>query len=162
MRSKTMYAALFVLAALFLTAQVGLSQQKAAEPGKFSALIEAKTTLCYPLEMTFKRPAAAAKTNFPAVNFGHGQHASIACGECHHMWTGKGPVEACNSAGCHDTVTDRADAMSYFKAFHNKEAKMSCIGCHAKLNEERKEKGKPVLNITNCMTNICHGGAAKK
>jgi len=141
MRSQTMVAAMCVMAALFLTAQAGLSQQKAAEPGKFSALIEAKSTLCYPLEMTFVRPAGAPKSNFPAA--------------------GKGPVEACNTAGCHDALADRADEMAYFKAFHNKEAKMSCIGCHTKLNEERKEKGKDPLNITNCMNNICHGAAKK-
>ena len=161
MRSKTMVAALCVMAALFFAAQAGLSQQKAAEPAKFSALIEAKSTLCYPLDITFVRPAGAPKSNFPAAGFNHGQHASIACGECHHTWTGTGPVEACNTAGCHDVLGDRADEMSYFKVFHNKEAKTSCIGCHTKLNEELKEKGKEPLNITNCMNNICHGGAKK-
>ncbi len=151
MRSKVMYLALLGMALSLALAPMAFS-----ENATFSDLIEAKSTICYPLEFTFKRPSAVLTTKLPAVSFSHGQHANLACADCHHMWDGKGPVDSCTTAGCHEVLDSRQDDMSYFKAFHNKDAAYSCLGCHLKMNQERKEHGKDTLKLSPCSNNICH------
>jgi hypothetical protein len=151
MRSKVMLSAVVVSVFTLAMATTALSQG-----GKFSELIEAKSTLCYPLDLTFKRPSGVLKTSFPPVKFSHGQHGAIACGTCHHMWDGKGEVQGCATAGCHDNLTERQDPMSYFRAFHDKNAENSCLGCHMKTNVARKAKGQKPLSVAPCSNNGCH------
>ena len=80
MRSKVMLSALVVSVCTLALATAARSQGS-----KFSELVDVKSTLCYPLELTFKRPAGVLKTSFPPVKFSHGQHGSIPCATCHHM-----------------------------------------------------------------------------
>lgn len=46
--------------------------------------------------------------------------------------------------------------MSYFRAFHDKDAANSCLGCHMKTNQTRKEKGQKLLSVAPCANNGCH------
>lgn len=154
MRSKVTITAL-----VCLSLTLALSSAAFSQGAKFSDLIEAKSSLCYPLEFSFKRPAGVLKTAFPGVKFSHGQHGSIGCVKCHHMWDGTSEVQACNTAGCHDNLTERQDPMSYFRAFHDKEADYSCLGCHLKSNIERKAHGQKPLSVAPCSNNGCHVAA---
>jgi len=154
MRSKVMYLALLGMALSLALAPMAFS-----ENAGFSAIVVAKSTICFTLALTFKRPTGVLATKLPAVTFSHGQHATLACADCHHMWDGKGPVESCNSAGCHEVLDSRQDPMSYFKTYHNKDAAYSCLGCHMKMNQERKEHGKDPLKLSPCSNNICHVAA---
>lgn len=151
MRSKVMLSTLVVLVFTLAVATAAFS-----EGGKFSEIVDAKSTLCYPLELTFKRPSGVLKTSFVPVTFSHGQHGNIPCGSCHHMWDGKGPVEGCATAGCHDNLKERQEATSYFRAFHDKNSETSCLGCHMKTNIVRKEKGQKPLSVAPCSNNGCH------
>ena len=151
MRCKVMFSGLVVMVFSLAMATAAFS-----EGGKFSDIVEAKSTLCYPLDLTFKRPSGVLKTSFPQVKFSHGQHASVPCVTCHHMWDGKGEVQGCAEAGCHDNLKDRQEATSYFRAFHDKNAENSCLGCHMKTNVVRKEKGQKPLSVAPCSNNGCH------
>ena len=66
MRSKVMFTTV-VISAFTLA----LAVSAFGEGGKFSDTIEAKKTLCYPLELLFKRPSGVLKTSFPPVTFSH-------------------------------------------------------------------------------------------
>lgn len=156
MRSKVMLSLLIVL-----VLSLGLATASFAEGGKFSAIVDAKSTVCYPLELIFKRPAGVLKTSFAPVKFSHGQHANIPCATCHHMWDGKGSMQGCATEGCHDNLKERQDPQSYFRAFHDKNAPNSCLGCHMKTNLVRKEKGQKPLVISPCSNNACHVVAKK-
>lgn len=144
---------LTVVATLLSLSLVSLGS--AQNTPKFSDSIEVKSTICYPLEFSFKRPETQ-KTNFARVSFSHGDHGAVACQTCHHTWDGKGQIESCSTKGCHDAMKDRHDKMGYFQAFHNRDSVSSCLGCHAKHNAELKEKGKPQLQLAACANNICH------
>jgi len=135
---------------------LALATAARSQGSKFSELVDVKSTLCYPLELTFKRPAGVLKTSFPPVKFSHGQHGSIPCATCHHMWDGRGEVEGCAAAGCHDNLTERQEPTSYFRAFHNKDSANSCLGCHMKTNLTRKAKGQKPLPVSPCANNACH------
>lgn len=154
MRSKVLVTALSVMALMLAVAGSASAQ------AKFSDLVEAKSSLCYPLQLTFKRPGAVLKTAFPQVGFNHATHDAVACSTCHHTWDGKGQPQACNDSGCHDNYTERQDTMSYFKAFHAKDAEASCLGCHLKNNQVQKAKGGKTLALAPCSNNVCH--VAKK
>ncbi len=150
MRSKVMLSML--VGSLFVLAMATVALAEA----KYSAIVESKKELCFPLELTFKRPAGVLKTSFPPVSFSHGQHANIACVTCHHMWDGKSKIEGCATEGCHDNLRERQDPQSYFRAFHDKNADNSCLGCHMKTNIARKEKGQKPLAVAPCSNNGCH------
>ncbi|UJX40254.1 cytochrome c3 family protein [Desulfovibrio sp. JY] len=156
MRSKVMFSMLVLFVFTLALASAAYS-----EGGKFSAIVDAKSTVCYPLELTFKRPAGVLKTSFAPVTFSHGQHGNIPCVTCHHMWDGKSKIEGCATEGCHDNLKERQDPMSYFRAFHDKNAANSCLGCHMKTNIARKEKGEKPLSVSPCSNNGCHHVAQK-
>lgn len=151
MRSKVMLFALVVSVCTLALATAAWSEGE-----KFSDIVVAKSTLCIPLELTFKRPAGVLKTTLPAVTFSHGRHNAIPCATCHHMWDGQGPVQGCAEPGCHDNLTERQEPTSYFRAFHNKDSANSCLGCHMKTNLVRKEKGQKLLPVSPCANNACH------
>lgn len=152
MRLKLMVSALVLSVCTLAVATVARSEGNTT----FSAIVEAKSTLCIPLELKFKRPAGVLKTTLPAVVFSHGRHNSIACATCHHMWDGRGPVEGCAAEGCHDNLTERQESNSYFRAFHDKDAPNSCLGCHMKKNLTRKAKNEKLLPVSPCANNACH------
>ncbi|MYL82619.1 cytochrome C [Desulfovibrio aerotolerans] len=154
MRSKVMLSGLIVM-----VCSLAMATAAFCEGGKFSGIVDAKSTLCYPLELTFKRPSGVLKTSFAPVKFSHGQHASVACVTCHHMWDGKSEVQGCAEAGCHDNLKERQEATSYFRAFHDKNAENSCLGCHLKANVARKDKGQKPLSVAPCSNNGCHVAA---
>ena len=151
MRSKVMLSML--VGSMFTLA---LATVAMADGGKYSPIVDAKSELCYPLTLTFKRPSGVLKTSFAPVSFSHGQHGNIACGTCHHMWDGKGKIEGCATEGCHDNLKERQEATSYFRAFHDKNSETSCLGCHMKTNIARKEKGQKPLSVAPCSNNGCH------
>jgi hypothetical protein len=65
-----------------------------------------------------------------AVEFPHKVHADTHdCKTCHHMYDGTGDPAKCTS--CH-TAEGKDDAPKGFKAFHDRKAENSCIGCHSK------------------------------
>ena len=162
MRSKFFYLVLLGMVASLAFASTGISQN-APEGAKFSSLIEAKSVMSYPLKLTFVRPAKNPPSSFPVVSFDHSQHDAVACKTCHHTWAGgNDKIQSCTSCGCHENFGDRTDSMSYFKAFHSRDAAQSCLGCHIKLNEERKAHGKPQLAIASCTNSVCHVTAAAK
>lgn len=152
MRSKLIISALVVSVSMLAVATGARSEGTTS----FSAIVDAKSTLCIPLELQFKRPAGVLKTSLPPVVFSHGRHNSIACVTCHHMWDGRGPVEGCAAEGCHDNLTERQEPNSYFRAFHDKDSPNSCLGCHMKTNLTRKAKNQKLLPISPCANNACH------
>lgn len=151
MKLKGLVVAMAGLALTLGFTMVGHTQD--APKAKFSPNIEAKNVISFPLVVKFNRPAAAVKkSNFPMVTFSHGQHMSVNCVTCHHTWDGKSPVQGCNEDGCHSDTVNRADSMSYYKAFHSRDSEQSCLGCHIKLNEKATKK----IKISPCSNNVCH------
>lgn len=72
------------------------------------------------------------------VPFSHEIHASanLECMTCHHEWDGKSEIRKCSTAGCHDQP-GKKNEMSFYKAFHDRNAQQSCVGCH----KETKKNG---------------------
>lgn len=106
----------------------------------------------FPLQVTFRKPAALKTTHFGAIKFNHGQHFNVACVTCHHTWDGKSQVQGCSAEGCHDNFTGQDGAMSYFNAFHARDAEQSCVGCHKRKLAEGSKK----IKTMPCHNNSCH------
>ncbi len=109
-----------------------------------------------PSEVDFKRPEGAAATKFVGVKFNHELHMAEDCMLCHHTWDGASAVKSCSAKGCHDDMKNRELANSYFRAFHDKHSKRSCVGCHTEMNDEAKKKGEEQMKISPCSNNMCH------
>ena len=83
-----------------------------------------------PGDMMLKAPAGAKMKKAP-VAFSHGGgHKDIDCTVCHHTWDGKSAVKSCAAEGCHTDMKDKKGPASFYKAFHDKKSKASCVGCH--------------------------------
>jgi len=76
------------------------------------------------------QPSAGKATKKPA-KFSHKSHAAAKCAECHHHKAGSNEYAKCDSKGCHDDMTAKTGAKSYYAAFHSNNPK-SCVGCHKK------------------------------
>ncbi|WP_022663426.1 cytochrome c3 family protein [Paucidesulfovibrio longus] len=79
------------------------------------------------------------------------KHLGVAggCATCHHKWDGKAEITGCRVEGCHsDTSREmKREPTSYDSAFHSKDAKMSCVGCHtANLKDNPDFKGPKKCN----------------
>lgn len=109
-----------------------------------------------PSEVEFKRPEAATPTNYASVKFNHEVHMAEDCMLCHHTWDGASAVQSCSAKGCHDDMKNRELATSYFRAYHDKHSKRSCVGCHTEMNVEAKHKGEEMMKIVPCANNMCH------
>lgn len=84
------------------------------------------------------------------VTFNHASHMDIACQDCHHTVADTYTIQGCMSEGCHDSVANRAEPSSIYRAFHTtKDTKKSCVGCHRDL----KRKGESDAPLT---CNSCH------
>ncbi|KAB1442762.1 cytochrome c3 family protein [Pseudodesulfovibrio senegalensis] len=83
-----------------------------------------------PADMVLKAPEGMKMKKTP-VAFPHGKHEALLkdCKVCHHTYEGSGDVKGCSSAGCHDQASKK-EKMSFYKAFHDKKSKVSCLGCH--------------------------------
>ncbi len=101
MRSKIIFPLMFGLVLAVAMASVAFSQDP-------------------PSDVEFNRPENALKTKFPPVAFDHGTHEAVAdsCTDCHHTWDEESEIKPCSASGCHDNMTDRHLATSYFRAFH--------------------------------------------
>ncbi|MDQ7032172.1 MAG: cytochrome c3 family protein [Desulfonauticus sp.] len=88
-------------------------------------------------------PPAGLKLKKGPAKFSHEDHKDIDCKVCHHTWDGKSKIKKCSDAGCHD------NKKSFFKAFHDRKSKRSCVGCH-KADKKAGKKTGP----TSC--NKCH------
>ncbi len=109
-----------------------------------------------PAEVEFKRPEGAAATNYAGVKFNHEAHMAEDCMLCHHTWDGASNVKSCSAKGCHDDMKNRELPTSYFRAYHDKHSKRSCVGCHTEMNAEAKKKGEEMMKISPCANNMCH------
>ncbi|MEF2230535.1 MAG: cytochrome c3 family protein [Pseudodesulfovibrio sp.] len=87
-----------------------------------------------PDDMRLAPPAGWPSTK-PCVEFSHASHsdAKIDCTICHHTWDGKGPIQSCSAAGCHDQQ-GKTGPQALYAAFHAKDAQSSCLGCHKTAN----------------------------
>ncbi|MFW5722281.1 MAG: cytochrome c3 family protein [Desulfohalobiaceae bacterium] len=106
-----------------------------------------------PATMVLSAPSEVSATQSP-VNFSHEIHAALECVDCHHTWSGSGPVAGCTSQGCHDlfmpeTTEDKRSSAYYFNAFHSRTSQVSCVGCHG----ANKKAGKPSGPVA---CNECH------
>lgn len=83
-----------------------------------------------PAEMTLKAPEGMKAKKTP-VAFPHAKHEAMYkdCKTCHHKYSGSGDVQGCAAEGCH-TSPSKKDELSFYKAFHDKKSKNSCLGCH--------------------------------
>lgn len=142
------------LASILVGQSKSLNQRISAISEANAATSEAKNVLQFPVELTMKRPAARPESAnlFAVVKFSHFDHQSVPCTTCHHTWDGKGKIEGCSTAGCHDNMKSKTDSDSYFKAFHSVSSEHSCRSCHKKLTDE----GKAQLTTSPCSNNACH------
>ncbi|PID39918.1 MAG: hypothetical protein CR984_05935 [Proteobacteria bacterium] len=131
--------------------------------------IAAAGEMCVPMGVITLEPPEGIEAKRAAVEFQHGRHFVLACGQCHHTWKGDEPVTGCMTSGCHDLKTlprkenskaiDKTKAHLYYKnAYHGK-----CIGCHKTMKQEISKMsatladidGKlPVTGPTGCIK--CH------
>jgi len=145
----------FIALLSFIVGQTNdLSQRIAGISTAHAASTDLKNVLQYPVELTFKRPGNRPESAslFAVVKFSHFDHQKVACTTCHHTWDGKGKVESCTTAGCHDDTKTKNEPNSYFRAFHSVQSETSCRGCHKKLTDA----GKAQLTTSPCSNNACH------
>lgn len=91
-----------------------------------------------------------------AVTFNHSSHKSVDCITCHHAKAedSKDRYVACTT--CHNKPgAKQRHYMSTFMAFHSKDAKGSCYGCHQKMRKEKPEKY--AVSFRGCAP--CHNDA---
>lgn len=96
-------------------------------------------------------PPEGVEAKQPPVTFSHLEHAmDHGCGACHHQWEPEKQdvPHACST--CHTNFEQMQGEMSFFKAFHDRQAEASCLGCHG---ATIKEEGSPAGPI-KC--NECH------
>jgi len=83
--------------------------------------------------ITMKAPNGQKMTK-PAVDFPHKKHVDAGndCLVCHHKETDKNAIKACSVDGCHADADKAAkkDPKGFYQAFHAKDSKASCLGCH--------------------------------
>jgi hypothetical protein len=151
MKGKFLFVSLASIALCLVVAFAGHTAEQKGQP-----TIEGKDVVKFPLVLTFKKPEPLKKSNFSVITFSHVQHQKVACGSCHHMWDGSSDIQSCSADGCHDEYGTLTGTMSYFKAFHARDAEYSCYGCHLRLNKELTAQGKQPLKISPCQNNICH------
>ncbi|MBR3664418.1 MAG: cytochrome c3 family protein [Desulfovibrio sp.] len=105
-------------------------------------------------------PLKSGKNHLLNVTFNHTSHRGISCFTCHHMPSEKdGRYISCSQ--CHTNVGRSKDANSLFAAFHAKDSKHSCYGCHLKkAGEMPAVYGTTFVNCRPChsrMTNAIQG-----
>ena len=106
---------------------------------------------------TIKKPITlkASKSERLNVVFNHSSHKGINCFGCHHEVSENGRYVSCSV--CHTEPGRSKDPMSTFMAFHAKDVKQSCYGCHIRLAKEKYARyGK---TFTNCRP--CHMASKK-
>ena len=75
------------------------------------------------------------------VTFNHASHKGISCMTCHHQKPETGGDRYVRCASCHNRPgAKERHHMSTFMAFHAKDSKSSCFGCHSKKRAEQPEK----------------------
>lgn len=149
MTKKTLMVLAVATGLAFSVATTGMGAETKA---KAAAACEFGNKVEFPLQVIFKKPAALKTTHFGPIKFNHGQHFNVACTTCHHTWDGKSQVQGCAAQGCHDNFTGQDGALSYFNAFHSRDAEQSCVGCHKRKTGEGSKK----LKNMPCHNNSCH------
>ena len=75
------------------------------------------------------------------VTFNHASHKGISCMTCHHKKPETSDSRYTPCANCHTRPgAKERHHMSTFMAFHAKDSKSSCFGCHSKKRAEQPEK----------------------
>lgn len=84
-----------------------------------------------------------------AVKFNHTAHGDIACDTCHHKprcaichyspTEEKSPYASCSTSGCHTVQGRSSEPDSRFMAFHSRDSRRSCFGCHRSLSATHPE-----------------------
>ncbi len=97
----------------------------------------------------------AKTSNLLSVDFNHASHRLVNCITCHHEVSGsKQRYMSCSK--CHTQTGKSLEKMSLFRAFHAKDAKRSCYGCH--VDHRTKDPKTYDILFANCRP--CHSAAS--
>ena len=163
MKSTVYYigaGAIFLVLGIFMVAQTNKTNQRieSLTGTAHAASTEVISSVKFPIEFTFKRPAGRPTELFAEVTFSHFDHQEVACTVCHHTWDGGEDIESCSTEGCHSNFSAKNEPDSYFRAFHTKHSEISCRGCHMALTNA----GEANLPSSPCGNNVCHPREARQ